>query len=231
MRETNWQEQPALKDLGERVQALRRRQGISQEELAAALGVSRQAVSKWESRQAQPELDKVVGLAAYFGVSLDWLLLGQEAAAAKPETVETAETAETEREERLAGILVTIATALSYIGLLLAWGIWDYWQVSLSVALGAGFMILSLGLLGAAVQLAAEPLKNGLVRRFWRWNIWPVAYLGIAAAFTTACGPLTAPVLFIREYFLGYWAEGLFAFLAWVIICVCVFKWSKKDCL
>lgn len=229
MRETNWQEQPALKDLGERVQALRRRQGISQEELAAALGVSRQAVSKWESRQAQPELEKAVGLAAYFGVSLDWLLLGQEAE--KPEKPAAAETAATEREERLAGAMVVIATALTYMGLLLAWGIWDYWQVSFSVAVGGGFVILGLGLLGVGAQLAAEAQRGGLVRRFWRWSIWPVAYLGIAAAFTTVCGRLTAPTLFISDYFLGYWAEGVFALGVWVIICVCVFKWSKKDCL
>ncbi len=62
--------------LGERIQSCRKRAGLSQEQLAERLGVSRQAVSKWESDAAQPELDKVVALARVFGITTDQLLLG-----------------------------------------------------------------------------------------------------------------------------------------------------------
>lgn len=62
--------------LGERIQSYRKRAGLSQEALAERLGVSRQAVSKWEVDAAQPELDKVVALAKLFGITTDQLLLG-----------------------------------------------------------------------------------------------------------------------------------------------------------
>ena len=48
--------------LGERILNYRKRAGMSQEKLAELLGVSRQAVSKWEGDAAQPELDKIVAL-------------------------------------------------------------------------------------------------------------------------------------------------------------------------
>ena len=66
--------------LGERIQTYRKRAGLSQEALAEQLGVSRQAVSKWELDSAQPELDKAVAMCRLFGVTADALLLGEEAA-------------------------------------------------------------------------------------------------------------------------------------------------------
>ena len=52
----------------------RRRQGLSQEQLADRLGVTRQSVSKWESGAAMPELNKLVALSELFGVSVDYLV-------------------------------------------------------------------------------------------------------------------------------------------------------------
>lgn len=65
--------QPTLAD---RIQQLRREHGLSQEQLAEKLNVSRQAVSKWESAQAQPELDKIIALSELFCVTTDYLLKG-----------------------------------------------------------------------------------------------------------------------------------------------------------
>ena len=53
---------------------LRKKAGWSQEELAARLHVSRQAVSKWEGAQSVPDLEKIVRLSELFGVSTDYLL-------------------------------------------------------------------------------------------------------------------------------------------------------------
>jgi transcriptional regulator with XRE-family HTH domain len=53
---------------------LRRRRGLSQEALAEVLGVSRQAVSRWEQGTALPDGAKLLPCARYFGVSVDWLL-------------------------------------------------------------------------------------------------------------------------------------------------------------
>lgn len=60
--------------LGEKITVLRKKHGLSQEDLAITLGVSRQAVSKWELGDATPDTDKIVALAEYFDVTTDWLL-------------------------------------------------------------------------------------------------------------------------------------------------------------
>ncbi len=58
----------------EKLQTLRKGNGMSQESLAEALGVSRQAVSKWESGQSYPEMDKMIALSNLFHVSMDYLV-------------------------------------------------------------------------------------------------------------------------------------------------------------
>lgn len=55
----------------------RKAAGLSQEALAAQLGVSRQAVSKWERSESSPDIDNLIALAALYGVSLDELLYGE----------------------------------------------------------------------------------------------------------------------------------------------------------
>ena len=56
---------------GERLQALRRARGLTQEDLAAELNVSRQAVSKWESCRGYPELEKILYICNRYGVTMD----------------------------------------------------------------------------------------------------------------------------------------------------------------
>ena len=56
---------------------IRKEKGLTQEQLAEILGVSRQAVSKWESNNGYPETDKLIVIAKEFGVSLDYLILGK----------------------------------------------------------------------------------------------------------------------------------------------------------
>ena len=60
--------------LGQRIQELRKKQGLSQETLGEKLGVSRQAISRWEMDGAVPEVDKLIALSKLFGVSLNDLL-------------------------------------------------------------------------------------------------------------------------------------------------------------
>lgn len=64
----------------ERLYQLRRQAGLSQEELANVLDLSRQAVQKWESGASRPDMDNLVALAGYFHVTLDYLVCGTEPA-------------------------------------------------------------------------------------------------------------------------------------------------------
>lgn len=61
-------------EVANRLQKLRKEKGYSQEQLAEALGISRQAVSKWERAEASPDTDNLILLARLYGVSLDELL-------------------------------------------------------------------------------------------------------------------------------------------------------------
>jgi transcriptional regulator with XRE-family HTH domain len=65
-------------NLQKKIYECRRKAGLSQEALAEKIGVSRQAVSKWETGEATPELSTLVALAKEFGVSTDWLLSEEE---------------------------------------------------------------------------------------------------------------------------------------------------------
>lgn len=60
--------------LAEKLLALRTEKGLSQEDLAEQLGVSRQSVSKWETGQSVPDLDRIIKLADLFGVTVDELV-------------------------------------------------------------------------------------------------------------------------------------------------------------
>ncbi len=60
--------------IGQKILNLRKARAWSQEELADRIGVTRQAVSRWESDSAKPDAEKIVGLCQLFGISADYLL-------------------------------------------------------------------------------------------------------------------------------------------------------------
>lgn len=65
-------------NLGEKIINLRKREGMTQEELAGKLNVSRQTISKWELCQSHPELSFIVKLSELFGVTTDYLIKDEE---------------------------------------------------------------------------------------------------------------------------------------------------------
>ncbi len=65
-------------NFAEKLLALRKAKNMTQEQLAGRLDVSRQSISKWESGQAVPELDKIVALSTIFDVTTDYLLKSSE---------------------------------------------------------------------------------------------------------------------------------------------------------
>lgn len=90
--------------MAQRLVDRRKAAGLSQEALAAQLGVSRQAVSKWERSESSPDTDNLIALAALYGVSLDELLYGEAASDAdssedgSTETMDEAKEAEDSAE-------------------------------------------------------------------------------------------------------------------------------------
>ena len=118
--------------LGQRIQELRKQKNLSQEALGEAMGVSRQAISKWEGDLTIPELDKLIALSRYFGLTVGELLgVEQPAPAAEPAlspapdlgpVVETylRTAADTGRKCRLWQLLGLAGTAVAAIALAFA---------------------------------------------------------------------------------------------------------------
>ena len=77
-------------ELANRLVALRRAHHMSQEELADRLGISRQAVSKWERAEASPDTDNLIALSKLYGVTLDELIRGEAPVAETEVGAETA---------------------------------------------------------------------------------------------------------------------------------------------
>ena len=63
-------------NISDRIQSLRKKKGLSQYDLADEMGVSRQAVSKWENGQSIPDIEKIILLSDYFNVSTDYIIKG-----------------------------------------------------------------------------------------------------------------------------------------------------------
>lgn len=97
--------------IAERLQELRKQSGYSQEQVAEMLGLSRQAISKWESGQGKPEIDNIVKLTEIYDVSADYILLGTEKVSVPlPENVPVPEKKELSHEYKKAiGIIAIIA--------------------------------------------------------------------------------------------------------------------------
>ena len=157
--------------LGENIIRLRGEKNLSQEKLAAALGVSRQAISKWETDASVPELDKLLAMSELFGVTLDALVRGEavqmeEKAAEKTAAAEPAPVQQTVIVERrgmpvrvILGILLLCFAALLTVVLLLLGGAADL--------LAMGFLVAPF-LFSGIIALAVR--KNTLL--WCGWALW-----------------------------------------------------------
>ena len=146
--------------LADKITALRKKTGWSQEELAEQLGVTRQSVSKWEGAQSVPDMDKVVQMSRLFGVTTDFLLkdeLSEEEPA--PESCDSPLRRVTmaEASEYLALRLATMLCILSPICLILLAGMSEVSRFGISedAAAGVGLcVLLVLVAVGVAIFLA-----------------------------------------------------------------------------
>ena len=117
--------------LSEKLYKLRKNSGLSQEQLAEKLSVSRQAISKWESGTAVPESEKLVTISNYFGVSVDYLLKDEE------EKVIGTDCNVEEKPKMIAGIIICIAGIISMI----IWGLLSIFSPEASNQMSESSMI------------------------------------------------------------------------------------------
>ena len=118
--------------LSEKLYQLRKKSGLSQEQLAEQLNVSRQAISKWESGSAFPESEKLIIISNYFGVSVDYLLKDDVEDDAKTENSEVGK-----NPKMLAGMIICIAGMVSMV----LWGLFSILRPEASNQMSESSMI------------------------------------------------------------------------------------------
>lgn len=129
--------------IASRLAELRQMQGLSQEALAERLGVSRQAVSKWERGESSPDTDNLIALASLYNISLDALLLGRDTPVpSEPAVFSDTDAERAERKRRKKAFLCfpyPIFITLCYLWLGFAFHLWHPgWLMFLTVPLYYG---------------------------------------------------------------------------------------------
>ena len=157
-------------NLGERIYSLRTQKGMSQGDLAEAMEVSRQSISKWETGGSVPELDKLIKLSQVFGITLDELVLDKEpeASPSSPEPkVIYVEKQDSHSGKKTAGVVLLCFSALVWL------------------------LVSLLGDVLAGLVLASPFLACGLICLFVRrnvglWCLWVVyAFADLYMRFAT----------------------------------------------
>lgn len=137
--------------IDERIQELRKGKGLSQEQLAETLGVSRQAVSKWESGQSMPEVEKLIAMSNLFDVTIDYILKGET----PPQPVQD----DKQRVMRIASQIVSaVATMLLLVAIIAAVQQSKYDIYGALVIESVGIMALLIGLFLAGNRIINKPL-------------------------------------------------------------------------
>ena len=160
--------------LGARLQELRLRRGMSQDALADKLGVSRQAVSKWERDEATPDLDKIIKLSELYGISLDALLKEEPQPTKTQQAPPHPHKADWNRILTWGGLLG--GCAMVVWGLTDAVGLMAYEQIASNMLSGA-VNVMGVTMTGEAQSIFSQFLPTSQI--LW---VAPVAKLLIGAA-------------------------------------------------
>lgn len=168
--------QPTLAD---RIQQLRREHGLSQEQLAEKLNVSRQAVSKWESAQAQPELDKILALSELFCVTTDYLLKGSRG------TPPEAGPAPARRPDAAFASRVLYLAALFFLGVGLVCALAAWHEKQTADCIAGGMVVQGIGVVCYGVGRMLSPARPA------RWMVKTGCAVGLFLPLFVLAGWLT----------------------------------------
>ena len=213
---------------GQKIYESRRKAGLTQEELADRLGVSRQAVSKWESDAAFPETEKILELCKLFSLSADELLFGQSSGAgAKPEAQEDGKGVTWGRIEHTEAFHYEYISKKRVFGLPLlhvnfglgfyrakgifafgnfATGFFSYGFLSIGL-IAAGFMslgLLAFGGIALGLLFGAGGVSTGLLA-FGGVAVGVMTFGGLSVGYVAVGGAA------IGQYAIGGWAQGWLA--------------------
>ncbi len=199
-------------NMADRIQYLRKTKGMSQEELADKVGVSRQAVSKWESEQSTPDLEKIIIMSDFFGVTTDYILKG----------IEPVENKELKNREITSRVLYISSTAFVVIGLFCAFGGW-YEEQTMEAVWGS-MIIQAVGITGYFIGKLLSIEKAPF---YVDWlNIIGIAFMPVSML----AGYIS--IIFFKQGWISPYPIGIvhtFIFgLAFIMVCVISFIYIKN---
>lgn len=198
--------------MADRIQYLRKAKGISQEELADQVGVSRQAVSKWESAQSTPDLEKIIAMSDFFSVMTDYLLKGVEPEKDKAQ----------KSREMTGKTLYICSTAFVAIGLFCAFGGW-YEKQTMEAVWGS----LLIQIVGLAGYFIGKALSREKAPFFVDWlNLIGVAFIPVSML-TGCLSILVFKQGWIAPYPIGVFHTLLFC-LGFLMVCVISYLVIRK---
>ena len=205
-----------MMDIADRILHLRKARGISQEELAEQVGVSRQAVSKWESAQSTPDIEKIILLSEYFGTTTDYLLKGTE-----PE--------KEQKDRQKAMVFAMAGTIINAMGLVAAITIWIERQQYYATGIGIAVMLLGTGIFLAG-QITDSAGKARAKYYFLMFNVWILLLIPMTGGYNLlfglkagAIGCLAPIPMLVRPawVFVLFWA-------AYIGVCAAADLWIRS---
>lgn len=175
--------------LADRILDLRKHKGLSQEALADKLGVSRQAISKWESEQSMPDLDNIILMSEFFEVTTDYLLRGIEPVAL-----------DDDRGRRIGNALSLLAPWMAWVGYITSCAFWHEYQNAFAVMDGFIWMIGSLVVICVAKLNRTVGQKELL--RYWMISVPAISLFVLSLLYNAlVCGmPAPYPLPFADRY-------------------------------
>ena len=149
--------------LGERLTELRKKQNLSQEDVAEKLNVTRQTVSKWELDQSTPDFDKIIPICKLYGITSEELLTGRKADA-NNDNIEYSLMTDEEIKKKTA---IAISTSVGLFILSVIWIIIgsSIEFISGEVLVGIFLLIVGVGVINLIYRLSVLPDKSGKEER------------------------------------------------------------------
>lgn len=185
--------------ISDRILELRRQKGISQEELADKLGVSRQAVSKWESEQSVPEMEKIIAMSEFFDVTTDYLLKGIEPIK------------ENDKERKTGNVLSVLGPSMAWTGYITSCALWYEYQNAFAIMNGFVWMIVS------AVIVYAAKLNNMIdqktVNRCWMISFPAFVLFALSLLYNACTSRVLAPYPLLET-------GNCFLLLIWLLLLI-----------
>lgn len=178
--------------LADKIIGLRKQYGYSQEDLAEKMGVSRQSVSKWESANSIPDLNKIIKLAEIFGVSTDYLL---------KDDIEVISTSGEDKEE--GRVIVSLEEATDYLQAQI--------KVSKRIAIGTLMCIFAVIPLFSLLGLSeAGRMDEGIATAAGMISLLLIVAMAVGIFISCEAIKVNNALLEENEFELKYGVEGIF---------------------